>query len=122
MKPVFICSPYAAESPEQRELHCRYARRLCRYAVDEGFAPFAPHLLFTQFLDDVDAVQRSQGLRAGKVFLSFCRQLWFGVKHGISDGMKDEIEDAAKTFGIPIYLVLENPDGSFTRQETEKLP
>jgi hypothetical protein len=91
MKKVFICSPLRGE---KRLLYERYARELCKYAFEEGFAPFAPHLLFTQMLDDDNPVERSTGIRAGKVFLASCDMLFYGAAWGISEGMKDEIQDA----------------------------
>jgi len=122
MKRVFICSAFRAEDHDQEEVHKWYARELCRYAIDEGYAPFAPHLFFTQFLSDLSEVERSQGIRAGLMFMQTCQELWFGVKHGLSEGMKFEIEHAAKSVGIPIFIVVKNPDGTFTRGQTEKLP
>ena len=122
MKRVFICSAFRAEDNDQEEVNKWYARELCRYAIDEGYAPFAPHLLYPQFLSDLSEVERSQGIRAGIMFMQTCQELWFGVKHGLSEGMKDEISHAAKSFGIPIYIVISNSEGGFTRDQTEKLP
>lgn len=122
MKRVFICSAFRAEMEEKRQQNLDYARRLCNYAIEEGCAPFASHLFFPQFLDDTSPVERSLGIRAGIMFMQTCQELWFGIKHGLSTGMKDEINHAAKTFGIPIYIVISNPDGGFARGQTEKLP
>ena len=48
MKRIFICSRYAGDVPRNTAT----AERLCRKAVERGCAPFAPHLLYTRFLDD----------------------------------------------------------------------
>lgn len=45
---VYICSPYAGDI----EANVVAARRYSRFAVDAGYIPIAPHLLFPQFLDD----------------------------------------------------------------------
>ena len=39
---VYVASPYAGDILHNTEL----ARRYCRYAVDQGCIPLAPHLLF----------------------------------------------------------------------------
>lgn len=45
MKRVFICSPFSGNV----EKNIEEAQRLCREAAEEGYAPFAPHLLYPQF-------------------------------------------------------------------------
>jgi len=55
MKYVFICSPYrpVGEDPEtELRKNIDQAKRACRLAVSRGLIPLAPHLYFTQFLDD----------------------------------------------------------------------
>lgn len=117
MKRVFICSAFRAETPEKQEEHEKYARELCNYAIEEGCAPFAPHLFFPQFLSE-SPVDRSLGIRAGMMWMQVCQELWFGVKYQLTEGMKDEIDHAAKSVGIPIFLVLSDGKGGFTRKMT----
>ena len=45
---VYICSPYAGDVEE----NVKQAQKYSRFAVDQGYLPITPHLLFTQFLDD----------------------------------------------------------------------
>ena len=45
---VYICSPFAGDI----ENNTAAARRYSRFAVEAGYIPIAPHLLFPQFLDD----------------------------------------------------------------------
>jgi hypothetical protein len=93
---VFICSPFAGEV----ESNIRRAQGYCRFAVNKNTIPFAPHLLFPQFLDDDDKTQRELGLSFGMVFLCKCYEIWvFGSR--ISNGMALEIEKA-KQRNIPI--------------------
>ena len=47
---VYICSPYAGDVQANTEA----ARRYSRFAVETGYIPIAPHLLFPQFLNDAD--------------------------------------------------------------------
>lgn len=86
---VFICSPFAGDV----ERNIRKAQGYCRFAVGKNRIPFAPHLLFPQFLDDDDKEQRELGLFFGMVFMSKCHELWtFGSN--ITKGMEVEIEKA----------------------------
>lgn len=86
---VFICSPYAGEVDE----NIRAARRYSRFAVDKGYIPIAPHLLFPQFLNDADPNERQLGLFFGDALMSKCSEVWvFGSR--ISAGMETEIKRA----------------------------
>ena len=88
---VFICSPFAGDI----ENNVKAARRYCRFAIATGFIPFAPHLLFPQFLDDSDPKERELGLFFGVALMSKCAEVWvFGET--ISAGMAKEIEKAEK--------------------------
>jgi hypothetical protein len=86
---VYICSPYAGNI----EMNVANARRYSRFAVQQGYIPIAPHLLFTQFLDDKDTTERNLGMFFGNVIMSKCAEVWvFGST--ISTGMSAEIERA----------------------------
>ena len=86
---VYVCSPFSGNTMRNAE----DARRYCRFAVDSGFVPFAPHLLFPQFMNDDVSEERKQALFMGIVMLTKCAQLWvFGER--ISKGMAQEIRKA----------------------------
>jgi hypothetical protein len=88
---VFICSPFAGDT----EKNIRRAQRYSRFAVSKNCIPFAPHLLFPQFLDDEDRLERELGLFFGMVFLAKCQEMWvFKAYNNISKGMSVEIEKA----------------------------
>ena len=88
---VYICSPYSGDV----ENHTAAARRYCRFAVDSGYIPIAPHLLFPQFLDDTVPDERKLGLFFGNVLMSKCIELWaFGETP--SPGMASEIDRAKR--------------------------
>ncbi|MEG1195145.1 MAG: DUF4406 domain-containing protein [Clostridia bacterium] len=98
---VFICSPYRGDV----EVNLQKARNYCHLAFVQGdrmsapIIPFAPHLLFTQFLDDSKASERDAGLCLGLSMLARCDQLWvFGAP---TQGMALEIQEA-KRLHIPI--------------------
>lgn len=86
---IYVCSPYAGDV----ENNIAAARRYCRFAVESGFIPIAPHLLFPQFLDDDNPKERELGLFFGNALLSKCAELWVFGDH-ISKGMEAEIRRA----------------------------
>ena len=93
---IYVCSPLSGDIAANQE----NARRYCRFAVDSGYIPLAPHLYFPQFMDDGNRAERDLALFMDIVLLSRCDQLWvFGER--ISKGMSMEIEKA-KRKGQPI--------------------
>ena len=88
---VYICSPYAGDTVR----NILAAQKYCRYAVDKGYLPFAPHLLFPQFLKEENPAERSLGLSFGNVFMDRCSEIWiFGSEY--SPGMQAEYERAVR--------------------------
>ena len=88
------------------ETNTRNARRYCRFAIThranrispdaklQNGIPFAPHLLFTQFLNDDDPIERRVGLCLGVEMLKRCDELWtFGQP---TEGMAQEIQEAKR--------------------------
>lgn len=93
---IYICSPLSGDVERNQE----FARKYCRFAVERGVIPLAPHIYFPQFMDDGNPNERSLALFMDLVLLSKCAELWvFGET--ISEGMKAEIEKA-KRRGTPI--------------------
>ncbi|MEE0914554.1 MAG: DUF4406 domain-containing protein [Ruminococcus sp.] len=86
---VYICSPYAGDV----ETNVQKARRYCRFAVDKGYIPIAPHLLFTQFLNDDNPKERQLGIFFGNAVMSKCSEVWVFGEY-ISNGMEAEIKRA----------------------------
>ena len=86
---VFICSPFAGDI----EKNVKAARDYSRFAVNKGYIPVAPHLLFPQFMNDADPLERELGLFFGNALMSKCSEVWvFGSN--ISTGMQAEIKRA----------------------------
>lgn len=80
---VYICSAYSGDVKN----NLIRARGYCRYAVDQGAIPIAPHLLFPQFMSE--DTERDLAMYMDIVVLSHCKELWvFGEP---TDGMKKEI-------------------------------
>ena len=98
---VYICSPLSGDIPGNQDK----ARRYCRFAVDSGYIPLAPHLFFPQFMRENVQAERDLALFMDVVLLSKCAELWvFGST--ISEGMSIEIEKA-KRKGQPIRYFTE---------------
>ena len=86
---VYICSPYAGET----ESNIKAAQKYSRFAVNKGYIPIAPHLLFPQFMNDANPTERKLGLFFGNALMSKCSEVWvFGER--ISTGMEAEIKRA----------------------------
>ena len=89
---VYICSPFSQGDVKE---NVRNARCYCRYAVNNHAIPFAPHLLFPQFMNDSNPAERSLAMLMNRVMLGKCDELWvFGSV--ISKGMKREIKWAKR--------------------------
>ena len=94
---VYICSPCRGDY----EKNLANARRYCRQVMElmPDAIPVAPHLYFTQFLDDTVEDERDRGLSAGIDLLDMCDEIiLFGEP---SEGMSREIQ-YAKEHAIPI--------------------
>ena len=74
---VYICSPYSGDVDK----NVKAARKYSRFAVDKGYIPIAPHLLFPQFLDDDDPHERDLGLFFGNALMSKCSEVWVFGKY-----------------------------------------
>ena len=84
---VYICSPLSGDV----EANTERVRAFCRFALEQGQIPLAPHLLFPQFMDDDDAAERELAIFMDVVLLGKCNELWV-----VSAGMQAEIDVAKK--------------------------
>lgn len=57
---VYICSPYSGDT----EANIKKAKDFCRYALDQGQIPLAPHLMFPQFMKDANPDERELMMRS----------------------------------------------------------
>lgn len=114
-KLVYICSPYRTGDVDD---NVRRAREYCRLAVEEGFIPVAPHLLYPQFLSDEDENQRQAGIECGLELLSVCAEVWVFDYTIESEGMNRELDFAWKN-DIPATFM--TPDKVWNEDGTYKL-
>lgn len=100
MKKVYICSPYASQG--DRKQNVANAIEYCRMAIMRGFIPIAPHVFYTQMLNDDIEAERAAGLAIGIELLKECEEIWvFGPVKG---GMIAEVQKA-KEIGIEVLYV-----------------
>lgn len=112
-KLVYICSPCRGEV----EKNIAKAQGYCREAVElfPDVIPIAPHVYFTQFLNELEPAERAEGMEMGIALLDMCSEIWVYGMDNPSEGMKAEIE-YAKEHGITIrdaadiYTATELPD------------
>lgn len=97
-KLVYICSPLRGNY----EKNTQNARDFCAWVMLNypDKVPIAPHIYFTQFLNDTNPNERSLGLEAGLAILEKCDEVMVFGDY-ISEGMAAELERASE-LGIPV--------------------
>jgi hypothetical protein len=94
---VYLASPLSGDV----EANQHYARRCMIDSLSRGEAPFVPHLLYPQVLDDTRPEDRALGMEAGTAWLWQARALVAYVDLGVSAGMAAEIAEAER-LGLPV--------------------
>lgn len=108
-KLVYVCSPCRPTSDHQSIQKLEKARNMalakigCLKVVEKDGIPVAPHLYFTQFLNDETPEEREIGMALGLDILDYCDELWVFTNGVISDGMMTEIKEAAD-LEIPVRM------------------
>jgi hypothetical protein len=92
---VFVSSAYRGDVATNVEV----ARAACREVLRQGDAPFAPHLLYPDLLDDDVPAERALGIEAGRRWLAAAHEVL--VVGTVTAGMREEIA-AAEALGIPV--------------------
>lgn len=94
-KKVFIISQYHDDDPKRVEINRRFASALAwNCATMHGDIPIAPHLYFTQFMND-EGWERDFGIEAGHLMMKMCDSVLLATIDGrISEGMKSDLEYA----------------------------
>ena len=91
MKLVYVLSPFSGPN---KEANIQRAEHLCRMVLDAGHVPFAPYLFFPQFLDDEDENDRQLGIDSGLELMKRFDIVLAYVGHGVSKGMRYELNRA----------------------------
>lgn len=88
---VYICSPYSGDIDK----NSKKAQDFCRFALDMGQIPLAPHLMFPQFMNDTDPKERDLAMFMDIILMGKCQEVWV-LGDVISKGMGLEIQKAKK--------------------------
>lgn len=107
-KVAYIASPLRGDI----EGNMIKAADFCHFSVENGFVPYAPHLLFPQFLNDNIPEERSAAMRMSEEIQKRCDELWvFCENTEPSEGMCAEIESAKKAnMCVRFFNMPENAD------------
>lgn len=96
---VYICSPFSGDI----ERNNKRTREFCRFALDKGNIPLAPHLMYPQFMDDTDEKERELAIFMDIILMGKCQEVWV-LGDVISKGMSIEIEKANKRRQLVRYF------------------
>ena len=91
MDMVYVCSPYKGDT----EKNVKNVKHYCRIVTCYYKVPIAPHLYFTQFLNDDDSFDRIKGMEMGLSILPLCKEIWV-IADEVTEGMIKEIKEAEK--------------------------
>src|SRR5258708_2471514 len=85
---TFICSPFSGLV----ERNVAYAKDAMRDALKLGWAAYAPHLIFPEYLDDSIPDEREMGIVSGMTLLDQAEILAVYCDFGVTAGMRREID------------------------------
>lgn len=106
MRRVVVESPFAGRGRWwlQRRwdawMNRLYAKDACTDCIYRDEAPFAGHLLYTQFLDDRVTSERNRGMRSARSWLGEAELVAVYVDRGVTRGMSQGIAWATEA-GVP---------------------
>ena len=111
MDRVYIMSRYRAATEKEQEFNREVARYFAKQITYEGKVPVAPHLFYTQFLNDAIPGERENGLKFGIFDLRASQEFLLVVIDGIiSEGIQNQL------FGVmPLFV------GDFISVESFKI-
>lgn len=93
---VIVESPYAGNVDRNQVYVCQ----ACANCLGRQEVPYASHLFFPQFLDDLAPAEREMGMTAGYAFWRAASKIVFYTDRGWSGGMKRAF-DRAYELDIP---------------------
>lgn len=99
---VFICSPYSPTPERDLQSNIYLAKQMCKMACLCEYIPLAPHLYFTNFLDDNRIKEREIGIAMGIEWMKWCCEVWVPEGLEYSPGMKREL---ANKGDLPVFEV-----------------
>lgn len=89
---IFVCSPLRNYSNGTYEQNIKKAKDYCRKLAKAGGNPVAPHLIYTQFLNDHTYEERDLGMTYALHLLPLVDYIFVFTDHGfVSSGMRGEL-------------------------------
>jgi hypothetical protein len=85
---IFVCSPFGGMVHNMRR-----AAQHCKTVYEAGGIPYAPHLIFPQFMDE-DKEHRTAALEMNKQMLEKCDAIYIAHDDIVTAGMDVEISYA----------------------------
>ena len=111
---VYICSPCRGDYEQNIQKARAYCRAVTQFYPD--IIPIAPHVYFTQFLNDNIPNERSLAMEAGLALLDMCDEIWVYGLDNPSEGMQAEIDYALKN-GITVRDGIKGKEKDLTEEE-----
>ena len=108
MKKIYVCSRLRADANHTMEEHIKFATEHCKEIVKEGNMPIAPHIYFTQFMDDNIENERTLALKFNFDLLKSCDEIYVYDDEGISSGMQAEIDYSNSNGKTIVYFKTKN--------------
>lgn len=87
MKYIYVCSPLRGDIENNKAKAIQY----CKEIIAMGNMPLAPHIYFTQFLDDTKEEERKTGISYGMEWLKISDEIRVYGDYTKSEGMTAEI-------------------------------
>lgn len=97
-KTIFICHPWRGNKESHKDgNYPELTKKVCKHiAVNSDDIPLSTGLYLNQFLDDDLESERDLGIKLGHEMMEKCDEVYVYNMHGISDGMKKDLQVAEK--------------------------
>lgn len=106
-------SPYKASEKYTVEENLAFARAASKWALSNGYNPFAMHLYFPQFLDDSKPEERTTGIECGLEWTAQASALLFFLRknEALTSGMIAALDANSKLpLPRPVFIYeIEDP-------------
>ena len=93
---IFICHPWRGTARSHNDTNYpELTKQVCRHiALNSDDIPLSTGLYLNQFLSDGNHKERELGIKLGHELMEVCDVVYSYEMHGISQGMKQDLEYA----------------------------
>lgn len=102
---VYVGTPLGSPTREGVLHNYRRAAYAVAQLIEEGTAPLAPHLLYTQVLDEHRPEHRALGINLDLALMTLCQRVVLftpdGTPETLTSGMRKDLERAVE-LGLPL--------------------